>query len=82
MYNRYTQYHPQSSAPPRRSTPPKDPPKAASLLPNGLLQRLSGLLRFENVDTGDLILLALLFLLLEEKADEELIIALGLLLIL
>lgn len=81
MYNRYAQYHPQSCAPPHRSAASKEPPKA-SLLPNGFLQRLSGILRFENVDTGDLILLALLLLLLEEKADEELIIALGLLLIL
>jgi len=36
----------------------------------------------ENVDTGDLLLLILLFLLFEEEADEELLFALGLLLIL
>ena len=36
----------------------------------------------ENVDTGDLLLLCLLFLLYREGADEELLVALGLLLIL
>jgi len=34
------------------------------------------------VDTGDLLLLALLFLLFREDADEELLVAIGLLLIL
>lgn len=36
----------------------------------------------DHVDTGDLLLLALLFLLFREDADEELLAALGLLLIL
>jgi len=40
------------------------------------------MLHIDLADTGDLILLALLFLLWQEKADEELIIALALLLIL
>ena len=35
----------------------------------------------EELDTGDLMLLVLLFFLMEEKADDELLIALGLLLI-
>ncbi|WP_295734378.1 hypothetical protein [uncultured Oscillibacter sp.] len=36
----------------------------------------------DHVDTGDLLLLALLFFLFRENADEELLVALGLLLIL
>ena len=59
----------------RKASPPFS--DAASLLPR--LFHLKGL---ESIDTGDLILLALLFLLWQEKADEELIIALALLLIL
>ena len=47
-----------------------------------LLPRFFHLPGFENIDTGDWILLALLFLLWQEKADEELLIALALLLIL
>lgn len=47
-----------------------------------LLRHLLDRFHMENVDTGDLILLLLLFLLLREDADEELLIALGLLLIL
>ena len=36
----------------------------------------------DHVDTGDLLLLGLLFFLFRENADEELLVALGLLLIL
>jgi len=46
------------------------------------LRRLLDRFHLENVDTGDLLLLILLFLLFEEDADEELLFALGLLLIL
>lgn len=55
----------------------------------GLSDGLSGFLRhmldqfhLDSVDTGDLLLLGLLFFLFREDADEELLIALGLLLIL
>lgn len=49
----------------------------------GMLRRALDLLHLDHVDTGDLLLLGLLFFLSkEEKADEELLIALGLLLIL
>ena len=37
---------------------------------------------FRSVDSGDLLLLAILFFLFREGADEELLVALGLLLIL
>ena len=48
-----------------------------ALLRHGLDQ-----LRLQQVDTGDLLLLGLLFLLFREDADEELLVALGLMLIL
>lgn len=66
--------HPIPPPPPK---PPPSPPDVTRLL-SGLLERL----RLQDVDTGDLLLLAILFLLFREKADEEVLIALGLLLIL
>ena len=48
----------------------------------GLLSSLLGKLKPDEVDSGDLLLLVLLFLLFKEGEDEELLIALGLLLIL
>lgn len=48
----------------------------------GVLQHLLDQLHLDHVDTGDLLLLALLFFLFRENADEELLVALGLLLIL
>ena len=41
-----------------------------------------GKLKLDDLDTGDLLLLAILFLLFRDSEDEELLIALGLLLIL
>ena len=59
--------------------PPPDPPVPnASRFIGQILKRL----RLQNVDTGDILLLLILFFLFEEKADDELLIALGLLLIL
>ena len=46
------------------------------------IARLLERFHLEELDTGDLMLLVLLFFLMEEKADDELLIALGLLLIL
>lgn len=48
----------------------------------GILQHLLDQFHLDRVDTGDLLLLALLFFLFRENADEELLVALGLLLIL
>ena len=48
----------------------------------GLLSQLMGKLKLDDLDTGDLLLLAILFLLFRDSEDEELLIALGLLLIL
>lgn len=48
----------------------------------GFLQHFLNQLHLDHVDTGDLLLLVLLFFLFREDADEELLVALGLLLIL
>ena len=48
----------------------------------GLTRQLLDQFHLNHIDTGDLFLLLLIFLLIRENADEELLIALGLLLIL
>ena len=83
-----------SSAPPPPREPPRDTPPPP---PNGggpeadggafregfpFLDSLLEKLHLQDLDGADLMLLLLLFLLFEEKADDELLIALGLLLIL
>lgn len=64
--------------PPHPTPPPPPPPPDASRLLGRILERL----RLNGTDTGDLLLLLILFFLFEEKADDEVLIALGLLLIL
>ena len=49
---------------------------------DGSLRKLLDRFHLDRIDSGDLLLLGLLFLLYREGADEELLIALGLLLIL
>ena len=83
VYNRIPEDEPAPSAygpPPQK--PPQPPPKDGGA--SQLLQRILEKLGMENVDTGDLLLLLILFLLFTEgdSRDEELMIALGLLLIL
>ena len=79
MYNRYI---PQDAGRYERvpeepsGGPPPDGGRRGFL--SGILERLN----LKNLDTGDLILLLLIFLLYKDGADEELLIALGLLLIL
>ena len=84
-------YGPPPEAPPPYGPPPEAPPPygpTESPPPpvrdglSGFLRHLLNVSRTENVDTGDLLLLCLLFLLYREGADEELLVALGLLLIL
>ena len=48
----------------------------------GFLRHLLDQFHMDHVDTGDMLLLVLLFFLFREEADEELLVALGLLLIL
>ncbi|MBQ8390818.1 MAG: hypothetical protein IJX52_07575 [Oscillibacter sp.] len=64
----------------REERPPSPPSKGDGL--TGILRHFLDQFHLEGVDTGDLLLLGLLFLLSQEKADEETLIALGLLLIL
>ena len=72
---------PRSPGPPRRPPPP---PSAAPLQDalRGFLQRILNAAHMDHTDTGDLLTLCLLYLLYREGADEELLAALGLLLIL
>jgi len=84
MYNRYIPrdegpYRPvPPPEPPRhREPPPPPPPKELHMLDH-LLDRL----HLRDLDSGDLLLLLILFLLFRQEADEEALIALGLLLIL
>ena len=93
MYNRYIRNddgvyarqpqpepQPQTPPPPPRHEPQPPPPK-----PGGQPPLLSGILdklHLGDIDIGDLLLLLLLFHLFREDGDEELLIAIGLLLIL
>ena len=67
---------PPSPPPHRPPPPPQRPPEVT--FGKGILDAL----HLEDLDTGDLLLLFLLFFLFRQKADEELLIAIGLLLIL
>lgn len=93
VYTRIPQEEPQTP-----HVPPKEPPhreEQASFFSEkgknseqisdgitGFLRHILDQLHLNHVDTGDLLLLLLLFLLFREDADEELLVALGLLLIL
>lgn len=71
---------PQSGPPPRQDPPPRGEDGGDSL--SGTLRRLLDQLHLGDLDTGDLLLLAILYLLFREGADDEVLAALGLLLIL
>lgn len=65
--------------------PPTGPPPSSGRTSDsltGFLRHFLDQLHLDHVDTGDLLLLGLLFFLFREDADEELLVALGLLLIL
>ena len=62
---------------PHGPPPPPQPSPERGLL-NGLLEKL----HLSDLDAGDILLLLLLFFLFRQEADEELLIAIGLLLIL
>ena len=68
----------------RPSDSPVDPPlpRQKAEETGGLLSGIFRKLRLDDIDTGDLLLLVILFLLFKDGEDEELLIALGLLLIL
>lgn len=73
---------PPSAPPPPPHHPPHHPPKDGRSAESKFLDRLLGKLHLGDVDSGDLLLLLILFFLFKEEADEELLIAIGLLLIL
>lgn len=95
VYDRVPQ---QETAPPFRPTPPPRPdappepgpspgPEQRPPVPppapeRQFLNRLLGKLHLGDMDAGDLLLLLILFFLFQQKADEEVLIAIGLLLIL
>ena len=65
--------------PPGQPPPPPKPGRPPEIVfGKGILEAL----HLDDLDTGDLLLLFLLFFLFKQKADEELLIAIGLLLIL
>lgn len=94
MYNRYVRSDrgtytciPQEEPCPPPRPEPQPPPRRQPECTSGsggaqTVRRLLDRLHLDHVDNGDLLLLMLLFLLFQEDADEELLIALGLLLIL
>ena len=74
----------QREQPPHREPPPPPPSPPGGRTIDGLtgfLRHLLDQLHLDRVDTGDLLLLVILFFLFKEDADEELLVALGLLLI-
>ena len=74
------QESPPPPPPPRPEPPPPPPPKGGGQIPflSGIMEKL----HLGSVDFGDLLLLLLLFQLFREDGDEELLIAIELLLIL
>lgn len=94
MYNRYVRGDdgnyarvpfddaPPQPPPPHQSNGSPPPPPSQGAPERGFFNDLLGKLHLSDLDAGDLLLLFLLFYLSKQKADEELLIAIGLLLIL
>ena len=78
----HTEFPPSGSAKSCSDTPPPDCGRSPADGLTGILRHFLDQLHLNHVDTGDLLLLVLLFFLFREDADEELLVALGLLLIL
>ena len=81
-YERIPQEERATPPPPPPPPPPPAPPSPPPLPDVHMLDQLLERLHLKDVDTGDLLLLLILFLLFRQEADEEVLIALGLLLIL
>lgn len=81
MYNRYVGHDsgPYIPIPEEPSCPPPPTEKTGS---SDLFKKLLDRFHLDRIDSGDLLLLGLLFFLYREGADEELLAALALLLIL
>ena len=80
----HTKAGPTASAPKESPPPPGPQPVVEKTVDSvtGILRHVLDQLHLDRVDTGDLLLLGLLFFLFREEADDELLVALGLLLIL
>ena len=72
----------QAGQTPSPDPPPPPPPPPGGASERGFFNDLLAKLHLSDLDAGDLLLLFLLFYLSRQKADEELLIAIGLLLIL
>ena len=82
-YTPQSEYHASPNIPiPPPSASKQESDERESFGLSGFLRRLLDRFHLEKVDSGDLLLLMVLFLLFKEDADDELLIALGLLLIL
>ena len=83
MYNRYIERDntPYIPIPEEKPCSPPPPPSSKEGF-NDLVQKLLDRFHLDRIDSGDLLLLGLLFFLYREGADEELLAALALLLIL
>ena len=85
VYDRVPQQETAPPSPPRPQPPPPRPepaPPPAPASERQFLNRLLAKLHLGVMDAGDLLLLLILFFLFYQKADEEVLIAIGLLLIL
>ena len=92
VYDRVPQQETAPPSPPRPQPPPPRPgppppgpepaPLPAPAPERQFLNRLLATLHLGDMDAGDLLLLLILFFLFYQKADEEVLIAIGLLLIL
>ena len=88
MYNRYIRNdRGQYDRIPLEDPPPPPPAPGGSDNPDGgglggLLNRVLGRLKLDGMDQGDILLLLLLLFLFADGEDDELLIALGLLLLL
>ena len=82
MYNRYIRNDTGQYERVPEQEPPQHQTDASTSGGRGILSGILEKLNLKDLDKGDLLLLFILFLLLREGEDEELLIALGLLLIL
>ena len=84
MYNRYVErdHAPFSPIQEERVCPPPPPPPSPKEEFSDFVQKFLDRFHLDRLDSGDLLLLGLLFFLYREGADEELLAALALLLIL
>lgn len=91
VYTRMPMQDAPRGEPPRDNRPPPPPPSGGNAPPprppisqeaSQFFSRILDKLPLKGVDTADILLLLILFFLFEEKADDELLVALGLLLIL